>query len=285
MTEFFHGLEHQLPKVYLLNATPLGVGELAGRTAYDSFQNSENEVIRHYNPEIGGDLDVDSSQLMDDLLNVYFHGSVAEHLTFNFLIQGTDRGVLQELVRHRMAAYTVRSTRYTGNDILYAFIAASITYNTEWFIKKVKSFDMFSIIDEDILQLEIAGIYLKLSAHTDRIGAQGFFKKCLAKDNLEYVTALKQAETLEDGDASSETVFNMLSKNKSKRNSLDPFKHIVTDMWKVDLVWTVNLRSLDNFLKLRDSGAAWYRIKYLAEAVREALPEKYAKLINKKGSK
>lgn len=40
------------------------------------------------------------------------HGSVFEHVYLTFDIKGISRGCLQQLVRHRIASYTVQSTRY-----------------------------------------------------------------------------------------------------------------------------------------------------------------------------
>ena len=54
------------------------------------------------------------------------------------------------------------------------------------------------------------------------------------------------------------------------------------DNWKTDIVMTINLRSLKNFFDLRDSGAAWFQIQWLAQAMKEATPQKYLKLIDKK---
>jgi len=44
---------------------------------------------------------------------IYKHQSVLEHITMNFEILGISRLCLQELVRHRIASYTVESTRFT----------------------------------------------------------------------------------------------------------------------------------------------------------------------------
>ena len=59
-------------------------------------------------------------------------------------------------------------------------------------------------------------------------------------------------------------------------------KWLVTDNWKVDLVFTMNLRALSNYLKLRDSGAAYFQIQWLAEEIIKATPQKYLNLISKK---
>ena len=45
------------------------------------------------------------------------HTSIFEHCGYTFKIEGVSRALLQELVRHRMASYTVRSTRYTLKDL------------------------------------------------------------------------------------------------------------------------------------------------------------------------
>lgn len=47
------------------------------------------------------------------------HESVLEHCSYSFKIEDVSRALLQELVRHRIASYTVRSTRYTLNDIMH----------------------------------------------------------------------------------------------------------------------------------------------------------------------
>ncbi len=48
---------------------------------------------------------------------VYKHESVLEHITVNFDISGISRLCLQELCRHRIASYTVESTRFTLQKI------------------------------------------------------------------------------------------------------------------------------------------------------------------------
>ena len=68
---------------------------------------------------------------------------------------------------------------------------------------------------------------------------------------------------------------------RKKENVGDGFKHIVSDNWKVDMVVTFNIRSLKNYYDLRDSGAAWFQIQWLAEEMKKVTPEKYLKLIDK----
>jgi len=48
------------------------------------------------------------------------------------------------------------------------------------------------------------------------------------------------------------------------------------------MVVSMNLRGLKNYLSLRDSGSAYFGIKWLAQAMKEATPNKYLDLIVKK---
>ena len=50
---------------------------------------------------------------IDRVCNQYKHGSILEHTTYTFQIEGVSRALLQELARHRMQALSVESTRYT----------------------------------------------------------------------------------------------------------------------------------------------------------------------------
>ncbi len=54
-----------------------------------------------------------SLELTKKVICIKKHLSCAEHIVFNFEIEGISRFILQELARHRMASMTVESTRYT----------------------------------------------------------------------------------------------------------------------------------------------------------------------------
>jgi len=113
----YEGITYKKPTVKLLAQTGIGVSEVAARTCYDSFANSENEVIKELEHNIPSDEAlkklnaIDDSKLLDDLAWTYFHHSILEHTNLSYLIRGTSRGVLQEHARHRLQAISVRSTR------------------------------------------------------------------------------------------------------------------------------------------------------------------------------
>lgn len=57
--------------------------------------------------------------------------------------------------------------------------------------------------------------------------------------------------------------------------SNDKAKYCLPESYKTDLAWTVNARSLQNFLTLRSNKAALWEIQDLAQAIFNALPEEH----------
>jgi len=285
--EKINGIEYSKPKVYLLQHTGLGVPEIAARTCYDSFDASENQAVKNFNHCVEHDFveeddvntlnSIEHSELLDTLAWTHFHHSILEHANLSFLIKGTSRGVLQEHARHRIQAISVRSTRYTMSSIINAYIASKYHYGKglTFFIDKLLEMDMFVTTDKEYQKTEIAGIFDKLVYQNNILGEEEFNKLAVAKSSLEFL----------DGNVSAEDLFEKLQNGKKKRNVGDAFKHIVSDNWKVDMMVTFNLRSLKNYFSLRDSGAAFFQIQWLAKEMKKVTPQKYLDLIVKNKDK
>ena len=277
--EVVDGIRYQKPTVVLLAETGIGVSEVAARTCYDSFCNSENEVVQSLENELPTEEvlrelnAIDDSKLLDDLAWTYFHHSILEHTNLSYLIRGTSRGVLQEHARHRIQAISVRSTRYTMSGIVNAYVASLEDLDPrEFFFQKVNDFDMLVTADEEYNRIEIATMFEKFEFQRKRL--EDFYFKAVSKSSLPLLDEFR---------GNSEALFEALQNGKKKRNVGDAFKHIVTDNWKVDMVVTFNLRSLKNYLSLRDSGAAYFQIRWLAQEMKRVTPKKYLKLIVKEG--
>ena len=88
--------------VRLLHATPLEVVDIAICKCYSNKPHDELEKIQ---------------ARITKVANVSKHSSTIEHLNYSFDIDGISRAVLQELARHRIASYTVKSTRYTLKEL------------------------------------------------------------------------------------------------------------------------------------------------------------------------
>lgn len=272
-----YNIEYEKPKVTLLQNSGLGVAEIAARTCYDSFESSENACVQNAMTHLDTEAinNIEESQLLSNLAWVHHHHSIIEHATLSYLVEGTSRGVLQEHARHRLQAISVRSTRYTMSSVINAFVASlTLGVATEeafnFFLAKLLDLNLFVITDRDYLSIEIRAIYDKFVFQYNRNSE--FLVGAVAKSSLPLVEELQG-----DGEA----LFQALQSGKKKRNVGDGFKHIVSDNWKVDMVITFNIRSLKNYFDLRDSGAAWFQIQWLAKEMKKVTPLKYLKLISK----
>jgi len=272
-----YSITYEKPTVTLLQESGLGVAEIAGRTCYDSFDKSENTSIK--NAMVTMDTEainaIEHSALLESLAWVHHHHSIIEHASLSYLVQGTSRGVLQEHARHRIQAISVRSTRYTMSSVINAFIASQEAINPfDFFYQILLNLNLFVIIDEEYLKIEIESIYKKFMFQYKR--NQNFKEESVAKSSLIFLETYKK---------NAQELFNALENGKKKRNVGDGFKHIVTDNWKVDMVITFNIRSLKNYFELRDSGSAWFQIQWLAQAMKKVTPFKYLQLIDKNHKK
>ncbi len=276
-TETMYRIRYTLPEVTLLRESGIGVAEIAARTCYDSFAHSENDAIRQATEVLDAETlhaihTIDDSDLLDNLAWVHHHHSIIEHSTLSYLVRGTSRGVLQEHARHRMQSLSVRSTRYTMSSVINAFVAAVTSGEGETaFVRLLLPLDLLVVADAAYQRIEIAGMYAKLH-YQYTLSPEDFIESAVAKSSRHLLANPTDADTR----------YTALEAGKKKRNVGDAFKHIVSDNWKVDMVVTFNLRSLKNYFDLRDSGAAWFQIRWLAEAMQAATPEKYLRLIDKR---
>jgi len=272
-----YGIQYSKPEVILLQDTGIGVAESAARTCYDSFSNSENEVIQNLENTMPDENMCDSlnaiedSSLLDNLAWTYFHHSILEHANLSYLIRGTSRGVLQEHARHRLQAISVRSTRYTMSSIINAFVASKDVGDKEFFIQTILAFNMFVTTDEAYNRIEIGAMYDKLEYQSKIV--EEFYSIAVAKSSIPFI---------KEYHGNAEALYAALQNGKKKRNVGDAFKHIISDNVKVDMVVTFNLRSLKNYFSLRNSGAAFFQIQWLAQEMIKVTPQKYLDLIIKK---
>lgn len=91
-------------QVELLFNSPLWVASKAIRKCWASEDKSDH----------GGEKD---KELIHRIGNKNKHKSTLEHLVYSFDIDGISRACLQELARHRIASYSVKSSRYTLKEV------------------------------------------------------------------------------------------------------------------------------------------------------------------------
>ncbi|MEA2049550.1 MAG: FAD-dependent thymidylate synthase [Campylobacterota bacterium] len=193
------------------------------------------------NSDDGGEKDKD---LINRVGNKFKHSSTLEHLTYTFYISGVSRALLQELARHRMASPSVKSTRYTLKELKNE---ESFTLNMS--MTELK--DKYTNKDEVYLDTHMvrASKYL---VFTDILGVD--FASLVALENLRLM--------LLDG------------------VSNDKAKYCLPESYKTELTWTINARSLQNFLSLRSSKSALWEIQDLAKELFDKLPEEHKYLFS-----
>lgn len=206
-------------KVTLLHFTPLNICSNAIRTCWQSFDKSDN----------GGEKDI---ALIERVGNKYKHSSTLEHLHYNFYIQGISRACLQELARHRIASYSVKSSRYT--------------------LKELKDEKPFLDKETQNLGLDSAKTPLD-SAILTRAGKY----IVLTGDEAVDCASILALENLR-----------ILVQSKSN----DFAKYAMPECYKTEIAWSINARSLQNFLSLRTAKSALWEIRALARAIYSALP-------------
>lgn len=211
-------------KVTLLHNTPLAVCARAIRTCWDSHDKSDTGLIikpDYLNQLFFMDCGEKDKELIDRVGNKNSHKSVLEHICYSFEIDGISRACLQELARHRMASYSVQSSRYVLHKIL-------------------KSEDPFTEEYPDYIQRAIKYVVL---------GNDGL-------TNAATIDSLNALRVLVVAGASNDVI-----------------KYAMPEAFKTRLVWTINARSLQNFLSLRTSRSALAEIRELAYNVFNAIPD------------
>lgn len=187
----------------------------------------------HDKSDNGGEKDKD---LIDRVGNKFKHASTLEHLTYTFYISGISRALLQELARHRMASPSVKSTRYTLKEL-----------------KEEESFtDGMSMIELKEKYTNPTEVYS--DKHMIRASKYLVWSDILGVD-FSSITALENLRLmLVDG------------------VSNDRAKYCLPESYKTELTWTINARSLQNFLGLRSSKSALWEIQDLARSLFGILP-------------
>ena len=228
-------------QVKLLHNTPLFVASTAIRKCWASEGKSDTEY--KYVEELYGNTTENfeaALQIMDQSLggkdralidrvgNKNSHSSTLEHLNYSFDVAGISRACLQEVARHRIGSFSVKSSRYT--------------------LKELKDTEPFFLDGKGKFDVEAVEKFVRLTGNPSVDEAI-----VIALTNLR--TAIKNG------------------------TGNDIAKYALPEAFLTSLVWTINLRSLGNFLKLRLNKAALWEIQDLACLMVRAMPKDHLYLI------
>ena len=162
------------------------------------------------------------------------HTSVLEHIVFHFNIENVSRLLLQEFSRHRIASETVESTRFV-------------------LVKSLKEIDT-----EDGNSVYVYFTIPEMFKRHPHV--EMFYRKHLGMviDNIRHMSDMLK-EIKENGD------------DLDGERPTDFLKYMLVEAFRTNIYWTINMRSLINFIHLRNSKNAHPEIRMLARYIQDII--------------
>lgn len=233
---------------------------------WEHDQLSDNEFIAKWGIVPSLDLEIGPKDLalLDRVGNQFHHGSILEHISFNFFIDGISRACLQELARHRIASLSVKSSRYTLKELKNEKLIISRSHvegNTDykyqgdgWWIKDGVPYYSDRLNSELVYDTKLVEQYCVIPQNL-----MSYSKK------LHYVNKGRMLWCVQE--------------NLKEGQSNDIAKYDLGESYRTQLTWSINLRSLQNFLSLRTDKKALPEIQYLANLIYASLPTDIQSLV------
>jgi thymidylate synthase (FAD) len=236
-------------KCELIYNTPLWVCAKAIRKCWNSEKHSDSWQITGLEGDAFDECGEKDKELIHKVGNKNKHASTLEHLVYTFDISDISRACLQELARHRMASLSVKSTRYTlkelKNEKLDFVIADEDEYTCTLSNEEYEEYEKSEIENYNMLYRYKQGQKYLVFSDNQQINNNSL----MALDNLRM--------SLVDGIPN------------------DIAKYCLPEAFKTSLVWTINARSLQNFLSLRTFKSALWEIRDLAYAIYKQIPSEH----------
>lgn len=200
------------------------------------------------------------------------HGSVLEHASFTFGIEGVSRACVNQLVRHRIASYSQKSQRYVKEGQFEYVIPEDI--KRDGYLSNLYEQTMIDLQnDYDLIVEKLMDNYLRGKKYKDILDNE---LKRLKIDQEEYETFISgDWKTCEDIKAKYKSLYSALEKR-----AIENARYVLPNACETKIIVTMNLRSLINFCNHRCCRRAQDEINQLAWAMVEEV-EKISPLLAK----
>lgn len=188
-----------------------------------------------------------TDESVDKFINMLMsmgHESPLEHVSFTFAVEGISRACSHQLVRHRIASYSQQSQRYVKLDQFEYIIPKEIEKIDE--AKKV-FIDAMKKDQEDYDKL----VDILFNKHYKKLVQQGKDEKKAKKD--------------------------------AEKKAIEDARYVFPNACETKIVFTMNVRSLYNFIEHRTCERAQWEIRDLATQMLKKLREISPVLFNNKG--
>jgi len=180
-------------------------------------------------------IDNPTMEIVNKVVGLWKHESVSEHITLNFTLSGFSRAILQQLARHRMASPTVKSTRYSCSKLL-----DTLTSYGDLNISPASFEEVISTNVENFV----------IPEKPDNINSEIWREFLTRMHGLDF------------------TSLQTMKWAKSIGIPADCYKYLIVENFRSKMIWTINFRSLINFLALRMNNHAHPEIIRLASLVK-----------------
>lgn len=167
------------------------------------------------------------------------HSSTVEHIVLNFNIDGISRLNLQELLRHRISEL----------DVSDMYSSATVE-STRYTLNKALNVDIDEI---DIWDYFVKPMYDETKFKS--LNDYELFVMELSSWNYAAIEAM--------------------SAQMRAGTPPDFIKYYLPEGWRVDLAFSINLRSFLNFVSLRYHPRAHFEIRYLAKLMLDSIKDTY----------
>lgn len=152
-----------------------------------------------------------------------------------------------------------------GNKLKHASTLEHLHYN--FYIKGISR-----ALLQELARHRMASLSVKSTRYTlKELKNEGEFAQNDWENASRYLVLSGNA----DVDNASIKALNNLRQILSQNISIDIAKYCLPESYKTELTWSVNARSLQNFISLRSSKSALWEIQNLANAIYAALPDEH----------
>ncbi|WP_086249303.1 FAD-dependent thymidylate synthase [Campylobacter vicugnae] len=152
-----------------------------------------------------------------------------------------------------------------GNKLKHASTLEHLHYN--FYIKGISR-----ALLQELARHRMASLSVKSTRYTlKELKNEGEFAQNDWENASRYLVLSGNA----DVDNASINALNNLRQILSQNISIDIAKYCLPESYKTELTWSINARSLQNFISLRSSKSALWEIQNLANAIYTALPDEH----------
>lgn len=189
-------------------------------------------------------LDEENIESFLTLLMDLNHQSPIEHVSFTFGVEGVSRTLSHQLVRHRIASYSQQSQRYV----------------------RLEQFD-----------------YIVPPAIEKNKRAREIFSRAMKEDQRHYNEIVEILESEYYEEYRKGKISEKQARSKAEKRAIEDARYLFPNACETKLVFTMNTRSLLNFLRLRTCNRAQWEIREMAILMLKELKNTYPVLFKNAG--